>query len=280
MIEGGNDMYWRFRKTIPYVVLTLLAVVFALPLLWIILASFDANASQAVKMPSQWTIENYKTILANRANQRAFGNGLLISLGQSVLVVLIAGLAAYPLSRYELRYKNMFLYTILFMTSLPITAVMVPVYKMFLTVGLYDKIGGLVLFLTATSMPYGIWLMKNFMDNVPVELEEAAWVDGASAFDSLRKIIAPLMFPGICVVFIFTFSGSWGNFFVPYILLQTLDKFPASVTLYQFFGQHGMVIYGQLAAYSAVYAVPSIVLYVLSQNYMSKGFNMAGAAKG
>lgn len=280
MIEGGNDMYWKFRKTIPYLVLTLLAAVFALPLLWIILASFDANASQAVKMPAQWTIENYKTILLNQANQRAFGNGLLISLGQSVLVVFIAGLAAYPLSRYELRYKNMFLYTILFMTSLPITAVMVPVYKMFLTVGLYDKIGGLILFLTATSMPYGIWLMKNFMDNVPIELEEAAWVDGASSFDSLRKIIAPLMFPGICVVFIFTFSGSWGNFFVPYILLQTLDKLPASVTLYQFFGQHGMVIYGQLAAYSAVYAVPSIVLYVLSQNYMSKGFNMAGAAKG
>lgn len=165
------------------------------------------------------------------------------------------------------------------MTSLPITAVMVPVYKMFLTIGLYDKTLGLILFLTATSMPYGIWLMKNFMDNVPIELEEAAWVDGASTLASIRKIIAPLMFPGICVVFIFTFSGSWGNFFIPYILLQTLNKLPASVTLYQFFGQHGMIIYGQLAAYSAIYAIPSIFLYILSQNYMSKGFNMAGAAK-
>ncbi|WP_349772992.1 hypothetical protein [Lacrimispora xylanisolvens] len=101
-------MYWKFRKTIPYLVLTILAVIFALPLLWILLASFDANASQAVKMPSQWTMENYKTILLNQANQRAFGNGLLISLGQSVLVVLIAGFAAYPLSRYELHYKNLF----------------------------------------------------------------------------------------------------------------------------------------------------------------------------
>ncbi|MEY8352809.1 carbohydrate ABC transporter permease [Lachnospiraceae bacterium 54-53] len=273
-------MYWKFRKTVPYVVLTALAIVFALPLLWIIFASFDGNASQAVKLPAEWTLENYKAILSDQANRRAFGNGLLISFGQSVLVVLCAGLAAYPLSRYELRYKTLFLYTILFMTSLPITAVMVPVYKMFLTIGLYDKIPGLVLFLTATSMPYGIWLMKNFMDSVPIELEEAAWVDGASTLDSLQKIIAPLMFPGICVVFIFTFSGSWGNFFIPYILLQSLDKFPASVTLYQFFGQHGMVVYGQLAAYSAVYAVPSIVLYVLSQNYMSKGFQMAGAAKG
>lgn len=277
MMKGNK---WKYGKKIPYIVLGLLAIIFALPLLWILVASLDANASQAVKLPDQWTLENYKAVLSSQTNLRAFANGLLISLGQSLLVVLVAGLAAYPLSRYELRYKNIFLYTILFMTSLPITAVMVPVYKMFLTIKLYDKIGGIILFLTATSLPYGIWLMKNFMDNVPIELEEAAWVDGANVMTSIRKIIAPLMFPGICVVLIFTFSGSWGNFFVPYILLQTLEKLPASVTLYQFFGQHGMVVYGQLAAYSALYAIPSLILYVLSQNYMSKGFNMAGAAKG
>lgn len=277
MMKGNK---WKFGKKIPYIVLGLLAIIFALPLLWILVASLDANASQAVKLPDQWTLENYKAVLSSQTNLRAFANGLLISLGQSLLVVLVAGLAAYPLSRYELRYKNIFLYTILFMTSLPITAVMVPVYKMFLTIKLYDKISGIILFLTATSLPYGIWLMKNFMDNVPIELEEAAWVDGANVMTSIRKIIAPLMFPGICVVLIFTFSGSWGNFFVPYILLQTLEKLPASVTLYQFFGQHGMVVYGQLAAYSALYAIPSLILYVLSQNYMSKGFNMAGAAKG
>ncbi len=122
--------------------------------------------------------------------------------------------------------------------------------------------------------------MKNFMDGVPIELEEAARVDGASTLTSIRKVIAPLMFPGICVTAIFTFSGSWGNFFVPYILLQTLEKFPASVKLYQFFGNYGMVAYGQFAAYSALYALPSIILYILAQNYMSKGFNLAGAAKG
>ena len=111
-------------------------------------------------------------------------------------------------------------------------------------------------------------------------LEEAAWVDGATTMKSIRKIVAPLMFPGICVVFIYTFSGSWGNFFIPYILLSSPEKMPASVMLYQFFGQHGTIQYGPLAAYSAIYALPSILLYILSQNYMSKGFTMAGAAKG
>lgn len=270
----------KMEKKIPYIVLTILAIIFALPLLWVIIASLDLNASQAIKIPAELTLQNYKDVLASQANQRAFLNGLIISFGQSVFVVLFAGLAAYPLSRYELRYKNMFMYTILLMTSLPITAVMVPVYKMFLTLKLYNKTIGVILFLTATSLPYAIWLMKNFMDSVPIELEEAAHVDGASTLTSIRKIVAPLMFPGICVVFIYTFSGSWGNFFVPYILLQTVEKLPASVTLYQFFGQHGMIIYGQLAAYSALYAIPSLILYILSQSYMSKGFNMSGAAKG
>ncbi len=270
----------RAEKTVPYLLLTILSVIFILPLLWVVFASFDSNARQSLKIPLNWTIGNYREVLTNQANLRGFAIGLFISLVQSLFVVIIAGLAAYPLSRYELRYRKMFLYTILFMTSLPMTAVMVPVFKLFLSIGLYDSVIGVILFLTSTSLPYGIWLMKNFMDGVPVELEEAARVDGASTLTGIRKVIAPLMFPGICVTAIFTFSGSWGNFFVPYILLQTLEKFPASVKLYQFFGNYGMVAYGQLAAYSALYALPSIVLYILAQNYMSKGFNLAGAAKG
>lgn len=268
------------NKILPYTILTVLAIVFVLPLLWVVVASLDANASQSIKVPANWTLENYRAVLSNQANIRGFGIGLFISLVQSILVVVLGGLAAYPLSRYELRYKKIFMYTVLFMTSLPITAVMVPVYKLFLSINMYDKFSSVILFLTASSLPYGIWLMKNFMDGVPVEVEEAAWIDGATPLESIRLIIAPLMFPGICVVGIFTFSGSWGNFFVPYILLHTMDKLPASVRLYQFFGNYGLVAYGQLAAYSALYAIPSILLYIISQNYMSKGFNLAGAAKG
>lgn len=268
------------NKWVPYAVLSVIAAAFMLPLLWVILASFDARASGTVKMPADWTIGNYRAILENQANLRGFVVGLLLSLVQSVLVVVISLLAAYPLSRYELRFKKLFLFTILFMTALPITAVMVPVYRLFLTLGLYDTYASVILFLTAAGIPYGVWLMKNFMDDVPIELEEAAWIDGCTPLQSIRRVIVPLMLPCIFVVGIFTFSHSWGNFFVPYILLQTMDRLPASVRLYQFFDAYGLVMYGQLAAYSALYAVPSVVLYVLAQKYMSKGFSMAGAAKG
>ncbi|MNH90450.1 Inner membrane ABC transporter permease protein YcjP [compost metagenome] len=270
---------WVYR-ILPYSILTFIGICFLLPLLWVIVASIDSNAMQSLKLPSQVTGANYIDVITNPENQRAYLIGLVMSVGQALLVVILALLAAYPLSRYQLKFKKPFMLTILFMTSLPITAVMVPVYQLFLSTKLYDHIFGVILFYVASSMPYGIWMLKNFMDSVPSELEEAAWIDGASVFVGIRKVVAPLMVPGICTVAIFTFSGSWGNFFVPYILLQTPENFPVSLKLYQFFGQYGMVDYGKLAAFSVLYAIPSVVMYILSQQFMSKGFGLQGGTKG
>ncbi|MFB7814714.1 carbohydrate ABC transporter permease [Paenibacillus chitinolyticus] len=270
---------WMYR-ILPYTILVFIGICFILPLLWVLVASVDSNAMQSLKVPERLTGANYAEVIANPENQRAYMIGLIMSLGQAVLVVILALLAAYPLSRYQLKYKKPFMLTVLFMTSLPITAVMVPVYQLFLTAKLYDNLFGVILFFVASSMPYGIWMLKNFMDSVPSELEEAAWIDGASVFTGIRKVVAPLMVPGICTVAIFTFSGSWGNFFVPYILLQSPENFPVSLKLYQFFGQYGMADYGKLAAFSVLYAVPSVILYVLSQRFMSKGFGLQGGTKG
>ncbi|OXM82325.1 sugar ABC transporter permease [Paenibacillus rigui] len=267
-------------RVVPYFVLSLIGIVFIIPLLWIIFASVDPNANQMLKLPSQLTLNNFKGILMNAENQRAFKNGIFLSLGQAILVVIVAGFAAYPLSRYALRYKSPFMYLILFSTSLPITAVMVPVYQLFVALKFQDSLIGVMIFLTASSLPYAIWITKNFMDSVPLELEEAAWVDGCSIWKGLRVIVAPLMLPGIFTVGIFTFSGSWGNFFVPFILIQTPEKMPASVSIYQFFGAHGLVEYGKLAAFSILYTIPTVVLYILSQRFMSKGFSFGGGTKG
>jgi multiple sugar transport system permease protein len=144
----------KLKQMTPYIILVVLAIIFALPLIWIILASFDANAASSVKVPTNWTVGNYVSVIKSQTNQRAFLNGLLISLGQSIIVVLVAILAAYPLSRYELRYKKIFMNTILFMTALPMTAVMVPVYKLFIAMKLYNRLFGVILFMSATSLPY------------------------------------------------------------------------------------------------------------------------------
>ena len=137
---------------LPYIVLVVIAVIFVVPLLWVVLASVDAYPQQSIKVPQEWTLENYIAVLTSAKNQLAFLNGLIISLSQAIIVVVLAGLAAYPLSRYELKHKRMFMFTILFMTSLPVTALMVPVYNLFLNLHLYDNRVGVVLFQSAASM--------------------------------------------------------------------------------------------------------------------------------
>jgi multiple sugar transport system permease protein len=115
---------------------------------------------------------------------------------------------------------------------------------------------------------------------VPISLEEASWVDGATPMRALRHIVVPLIAPGMSVVLIFTFIQAWGNFFVPFILLQSPEKLPASVTVFTFFGQYGGVAYGQLAAYSVLYSTPVVVLYLIVSRAMGGAFRFAGAAKG
>lgn len=271
---------FRLERATPYVILSIIGLSFLLPLLWVLFASFDSNAQQALTMPDSFTLANFTSVLSDPATIRSFLIGLFLSGGQALLVVIVGVMAAYPLSRYTQKYKRPFMYSILFMTALPITAVMVPVYQLFIFLNLQDSLVGTMLFLTASGLPYGIWMLKNFMDAVPLELEESAWVDGASIWKGLRRVVTPLMIPGIFTVAIFTFSMSWGNFFVPYILIQSPDKFPASVTIYQFFGTYGLVEYGKLAAFSLVYTMPAVILYMFAQRFMSKGFSLGGATKG
>jgi multiple sugar transport system permease protein len=275
-----RDKTYTVSNAMAYLVPLFIAVAFVLPLIWLVLASLDSHASQTIRLPKEMTINNFISVLSSKRNMQAFGIGFLMSLGQAVIVIFCAGLAAYPLSRYNLKFKKAFMYVILFMTALPITAVMVPVYKMFLNWRILDSNIAVTLFMAASTIPFGIWMLKNFMDDVPVELEESALVDGASRLHCIRYIIVPLMIPGIWTVAIYEFSRGWGNFFVPYILIQTQEKLPASVMLYQYFGNYGMTNYGPLAAYSALYAIPAIILYIISQKHMSNGFSMEGATKG
>lgn len=261
------------------VVLSIIGVLFLIPLIWVVTAAISQSSSLAVQVPNPLSMTNFQAVLT-ATNGRAFLNGFMLSAGTAVATVLVAMLAAYPLSRYQLRIKRPYLYTILFATGLPITAMMVPVYEVYRTFNLVNSLFWTGTFLVASSLPFAIWMTKNFMDSVPIELEEAAWVDGASVARSLWTIILPLMRPGLSAVSIFIFVGAWGNFFVPFILLQSQQLDPAAVTIFQFFSQYGLVAYGQLAAYSILYTIPVMVLYVFASKYLGGAFSFGGAVKG
>ncbi|MGW1681925.1 carbohydrate ABC transporter permease [Saccharopolyspora sp. NPDC002376] len=269
----------RSVAVVVHLVLAVVALAFLAPLLWLLTAAFDADAALTAKVPEAFTLDNFAQVLSWDQSGRPLWNGLLMCGGAALISVVAAVLCAYPLSRYQLRFRRPFLYVVLFASGLPITAVMVPVYSMFVQLELIDSMFGTTLFLAATSLPIAIWMTKNFMDGVPISLEEAAWVDGASAMQALRAIVLPLIVPGMGVVAIFTFITAWGNFFVPFILLLDPAKQPASVGVFTFFGQGGLIAYGQLAAYSILYTAPVIALYLIISRSLGGAFNLAGAIK-
>ncbi|WP_430542683.1 carbohydrate ABC transporter permease [Streptomyces iconiensis] len=260
--------------------LLVVAAAFVVPLAWLVLASLDANATLRVRPPDEPTLDNFSAVLTDEITFTPMRNSLLLCGGATLLTVVCAALAAYPLSRFRSRFSRPYLLGVLFTTCLPVTAVMVPVYGLFVQTNLIDTMYGTGLFLAASQLPFAVWLMKNFMDGVPEVLEEAAWTDGASWAQSLLRVILPLMGPGVSVVAIYSFVMMWGNFFVPFMLLLSPEQLPASVSIFTFFGNYGAVVYGQLAAFSILYSTPVILLYVLISRRLGGGFALGGAVKG
>ena len=262
--------------------LLVVAAAFLVPLLWVLLAAFNGDPSQGVKIvwPEPFSLGNFRAVMNEETTYRPLLNGALLCIGGTLVTMVCATLAAYPLSRYRSRLKRPFMLTILFSTGLPITAIMVPVYGLFVQLALDDSMLATTVFMATSALPISIWLTKNFMDGVPIELEEAAWTDGATPLQGLRRIIMPLMAPGLSVVAIFTFIGLWGNFFVPFILLLSPEKQPMSVTIYTFFGQYGQIVYGQLAAYALLYSLPSVLLYLVLSRRLGGAFAFGGGVKG
>jgi len=270
----------RALRLLCNTVLVVIGLCFVLPLLWLVVASFDGSANLTLKAPAPFTFGNFTSVLTPSLAFGPLWNSAQVSFGCAIITVVIAVLAAYPLSRYRMRINKPFMYGILFGTCLPITAMMVPVYNLFVSLNLLDSVWGTILFMAATSLPMAIWMMKNFMDSVPITLEEAAWTDGASMMATLTRVVVPLMRPGLAVVAIFVFVQAWGNFFVPFVLLLSPENMPASVSIYQFFGQYGAVAYGKLAAFSLIYSVPVLGLYVVTSRFLGGSSALAGAVKG
>jgi multiple sugar transport system permease protein len=267
-------------RAVTYVALAIIALAFLLPFAWLVISSVQPASALSAHITWKFSASNFKAVLNVETIFRPMLNSLIISGGTALVTVAAATLAAYPLSRYQGKFGRSFLYIILFSTGLPITAIMVPVYAMYSRFNLIDSLWATIAFMSAASLPFAVWMMKNFMDGVPISLEEAAWTDGAGWFQSLRRIVLPLMVPGLTVVFIFTFVLQWGNFFVPFILLLSPEKQPASVTIYTFFSQYGQVAYGQLAAFSILYTLPVVILYSALSKVLGGAFSLTGAVKG
>lgn len=269
----------RYGNVLANVAFAAIGVGFALPLVWMVLAAFDSQASPSLQRP-HLSMVHFNQIWNDATVFRPFENSVVISTVATVITTLFGLMAAYAISRGYIPFKRPLLYAILFATGLPVNMLIVPVYSMFVNYGLTDSLTWAGVFLAATSLPFAIWIMKNFIDAIPIELEEAAQVDGASAVQIIRWIALPLATPGIMVNAMLTFLGAWGYFLVPYILIQSPEKMPFAVTIYQFQMNYGQIQYGNMAAAALIFSAPVVLLYWLASRHLIGAFNFGGGLQG
>jgi multiple sugar transport system permease protein len=261
------------------VLMLIIGVAFLLPMLWLILASLNPQADDTLSLPHSFSILNYH--LAIRAGAgAAIKNSLYLAGVSTIIATAVSTMAGFMLARRRIRFKGAFLVLVLFLTGLPVTLLLIPTYQIFVNLSWLNSKFFTSVVLASMSVPFAIWLMKNFIGQVPGEFEEAAAIEGASELHILFRIVIPLVIPGILVSAILTFINSWGAFLIPLVLDANPSDTPGAVGIYQFMSANGQVQFGQLAAYSVLFSVPVIILYLISSRWLSGGFSFAGGVKG
>ncbi|MBN9315695.1 MAG: carbohydrate ABC transporter permease [Devosia sp.] len=255
-----------------------IGILFALPLIWFIFAPFNARAELGVSIPDPWTLQNFLTVFGNGFAMRGLLNSLIQSVGGVILVAAAATLAAYALSRSSIPGKGLVTYVLLLFSSVVSgTAAMVPIFLIISSVGLMDTHIAVILVFAGGLLPTAMFILRDFIDGIPRTYEESAMVAGASPVQAFFDVALPVIRPGIVVVVVWAFVNIWGSFLIPFILLRSDDLMPSSVAIYSFYSEAGTPIVTLLAAYSLIYSLPVIVLYLFVS--WKFGFRFFGGIK-
>jgi multiple sugar transport system permease protein len=256
----------------------LIGAAFALPLLWFLFAPFNARAELGLAVPDPWTLSNFVTVFGNSFAVQALWNSLIQAVGGVILVGAAATLAAYALSRSSIPGKGAVTYILLLFSSVVSgSAAMVPIFLIVSAAGLMDTHVAVILTFAGGLLPTAMFILRDFIDSIPKSYEESAMVAGASPVQAFFDVALPVIRPGIVVVVVWAFVNIWGSFLIPFILLRSDSNMPASVAIYSFYSEAGTPIVTLLAAYSLIYSLPVIALYLFVS--WKFGFRFFGGIK-
>jgi multiple sugar transport system permease protein len=260
-----------------YLFVVVVSAFFALPLLWLLLAPFDRHPTLSVKVPSG-TLANFRDVFHDPLVLTSLRSSAILAVVTMAIVVAAAALAAYALSRVRIPGRDLLLYVLLLFSSIVTgTAAMVPLFLLVFDLGLINSYIGVILVLAGGLLPAAIFILKDFMDGMPASYEESARVFGASSFQVLRDIVTPVVRPGLAVIAVWTIVNVWGNFLIPFILLRSPNRSPAAVVVYNFYTEGGQADLRLLSAFSLLYSLPVVAMYLFVSNRY--GFRFHGGIK-
>ncbi len=253
---------------------------FLLPAYWMISTAVDAGAAYrgAEIVPNQFTTAHFETVLG----RAGFGRFLLNSALVAVVTVLISGLvallAAVAVARFRFRARTSILVMVLIAQMVPLEALVIPLFLQARNLGMLNSLLGLSIVYLAFSLPFAVWMLRGFVAAVPVEVEEAAYVDGASWGRMFWSVLFPLVAPGLVATSVFSFITAWNEFIFALTFLQDDSKYTVAIGLQRFFGQN-TADWGPIMAASTLITIPVIIFFVAVQRNLVSGLS-AGAVKG
>jgi ABC-type glycerol-3-phosphate transport system permease component len=266
---------------LAYTIVGVSLLFFIMPLVWITYCSFRTQASiftgKIIAPLKDITLDNYRTILSVTDYPAYFFNSFKIALMVSLFSLACSIIGAYGLSRFKIKGKNAIIMGIFSTQMFPQVLLMIPIYLIIFSVGLLDTVTGVVMGQVILVLPFSIWMLKGYFDNIPVDIDDSARIDGCNILQRLIHIILPLGAPGIMVAGFYSFVVSWGDYLIVSIISQSQRTATATLVI-QRLSSALLIRWGQVAAAAVLTIVPTILLFSLIQKKLVEGLT-AGAMK-
>ncbi|GGE41175.1 ABC transporter permease [Agaricicola taiwanensis] len=255
----------------------------AMPMLWALLTSLkpkgDTLTFPVAIWPESFTFESYSTLLFDTMFVQLFLNSVVVAVGTTLLVLIVGTLGAYGLTRFKFRGAELGAATILFTYFLPSTIIVVPIYLTINQLGLSDTLTGLVLSYTTFALPFALWMLRLFFQTLPVEIEQAARVDGASRLGLFFEIVLPQALPGIIATSLFTFIIAYNEYLFSFIFINSDAKKTLPVGINFIVKTSYEIEWNIVMAASVLMTLPVLIVIVSCQRYLLSGFGV-GNTKG
>lgn len=287
-VLGGLDHNTRARisrvasRVFLYLLMALIVFVVAFPLFWMISTSFKAKTEIYVTpptlLPTAWTLQNYVDLFWITKFGYYYRNSIIVAVGATLLAITVGSLAAYSLSRFKFLGFALYMRIILFTYMLPSVLLMIPLYILAVDVGLQDTLTGLIIANSTSALPFTIWLLRSYFATIPIELEEAAMIDGSGRFGAFSRVVLPLALPGIIATGLFAFTAAWNEFLYALVFINTdeLRTLPVGLNSWIGGGDSQMDVWSMLLAAAVLTTAPVLVFYGLVQRHLVVDLSAGG----
>ena len=272
-----------FKRILIHLALITYGVITVYPLLRILTVALRPGdrllSTSLAIIPPDATLESFRIVLLDKPLLQWLWNSLAITSATAIIGVILAATSAYAFSRFKFPGRSLGMVFLLATQMIPASMLMVPIYILAIKLGMVGTYKGLVIAYAVTSVPFSIWILKGYYDTIPIDLEEAARIDGCSELEAFWRILLPLSTPALAIVFLFNFTQSWNDYLMARIMIgsnEALLTWPLGLQRLQ--GQF-QTQWGQFAAASILVTIPVMLLFLYSAKYLISGLTL-GSVKG